>query len=241
MIWRRFSTYSVAIAGVGFVREQPDGASGTVADEHLRGLVQLDVGDPQLEGAGRAARASDNTTMPAMNIAEMAMPSGLLDRRSPPARTAGSAVSTRERRRSPAVAGGGAALTVTATAPETIIARMPVAYAPAWALTSAPERDRDHDADRGVDQHDRPHRPAPFRRHAVAGQVAGHDVDQAGHRRGAGEPEDQDAADVVDGAEALAELLVRQVGQRPAVRLRRPAANSSGGISTVVMKLVAIR
>ena len=27
---------------------------------------------------------------------------------------------------------------VTATAPETIIARMPVAYAPAWALTSAP-------------------------------------------------------------------------------------------------------
>ena len=26
---------------------------------------------------------------------------------------------------------------VTATAPETIMARMPVAYAPAWALTSA--------------------------------------------------------------------------------------------------------
>ena len=30
-----------------------------------------------------------------------------------------------------------AAEMVTATAPETIIARMPVAYAPAWALTSA--------------------------------------------------------------------------------------------------------
>ena len=28
---------------------------------------------------------------------------------------------------------------VTATAPETIMARMPVAYAPAWALTSAPK------------------------------------------------------------------------------------------------------
>ena len=48
-------------------------------------------------------------------------------------------------------------------------------------------------------------------------------------------------ADVVDGAEALAEQLVRQVGQRPAVGLRRPAANASGGISTVVTKLVAIR
>ena len=117
-----------------------------------------------------------------------------------------------------ALAGAGAAEMVTATAPETIIARMPVAYAPAWALTSAPEGDRDADADRGVDQHDRAHGPAPLRRHAVAGQVARHDVDQAGHRRGAREPQDQDAADVVDGAEALAELLVRQVGQGPAVR-----------------------
>ncbi len=32
---------------------------------------------------------------------------------------------------------------VTANEPDTIIARIPVAYAPAWALTSALERDRD--------------------------------------------------------------------------------------------------
>ena len=97
------------------------------------------------------------------------------------------------------------------------MARMPVAYAPAWASTSAPNAIVMSDADRGVDQHDRAHRAAPFRGHAVAGQVAGHDVDQPGHRRRAGEPQDQDGADVVDGAERLAELLVGEPGQRPAV------------------------
>ena len=76
----------------------------------------------------------------------------------------------------------------------------------------------------GEDQHQRPRGPGPLRRHAVARQVARHDVQQPGHRRGAGEPEDQDRADVVDRAEAVAEELVGQVGQGAAVGL--PPASS---------------
>ena len=90
------------------------------------------------------------------------------------------------------------------------------------------EQDRDDDRDGGVDQHDGADRARPVRGHAVAGQVARHDVDQPGHRRGAGEPQDEDRADVVGGAEALAEQLVREVGQGAAVglpaRLRTPRA-----------------
>ena len=76
--------------------------------------------------------------------------------------------------------------------------------------------------------------------HAVAGQVARHDVEQAGHRRGAGEPEDQDRADVVDRAEAVAEQIVREEGQRAAVRLRRPPRTAAWGISRVVTRLLGI-
>lgn len=85
----------------------------------------------------RAAREiSDTAMMPAMNRLEMAMPSGFSTMFSTSAYVS-TAVSSpkpvaadRRRRRT--------ADTVTAKAPETIIARMPVAYAPAWALTSAP-------------------------------------------------------------------------------------------------------
>ena len=51
MTCRRFSTYSVRISGVRLVREQPNGTSRTVADEHLRGLVQDHLTDPELKGA----------------------------------------------------------------------------------------------------------------------------------------------------------------------------------------------
>ena len=50
-------------------------------------------------------------------------------------RISGEHARSRRRRRA---AGAGPPRWSTATAPETIIARMPVAYAPAWALTSAP-------------------------------------------------------------------------------------------------------
>ena len=48
----------------------------------------------------------------------------------------------------------------------------------------------DHEGDRGEDEHQRPGGARPVGGHAVAGQVAGHEVEQPGHRRGAGEPED---------------------------------------------------
>jgi len=53
----------------------------------------------------------------------------------------------------------------------------------------------------------------------VRRQVARDDIDQLGHRRGADESHDQDAADVVDRAETLAERLVRQLGEGPAAGL----------------------
>ena len=72
---------------------------------------------------------------------------------------------------------------------------------------------RDGKGDQREDQHQRPGGVRPVGRHAVAGQVAGHDVEQAGHRRGAGKPENEDRRDVVDGAEAIAQEVVGQVGQ----------------------------
>ncbi len=74
--------------------------------------------------------------MPAMNTAEIASPSGFSMMFSTSAYS-----STRVSSANPAVARCWrlrAAEMVTATEPETIIARIPVAYAPAWAFTSAP-------------------------------------------------------------------------------------------------------
>ena len=86
---------------------------------------------------------------------------------------------------------------------------------------------------RGEQRHERPRRARPLGRHAVPRQVARHQIQQAGHRRCAGEPEDGDRADVVDRAEQLAEVVVRQVGQR-AADASPPSANASGGMSSVV-------
>jgi hypothetical protein len=73
----------------------------------------------------RATREiSDTTMMPAMNIAEMAMPSGFSDD-VPDQRVQQDAVSIPKP--VAALPAAEAAETVTANAPETIIARMPVA------------------------------------------------------------------------------------------------------------------
>ena len=82
-------------------------------------------------------------------------------------------------------------------------------------------------------------RLGPLRRHAVAGQILRHQVQQPGHRRGAGEPEDRDRADVVDGAEHLAEMLVREVRQRAPVGRTALGETASAGISIVVTMLLA--
>ena len=74
----------------------------------------------------------------------------------------------------------------------------------------------------------------PLGRHAVARQVARHEVQQAGHRRRAGEPQDRDRAQVVDRAEHLAEIAVREVRERAARRPAPPSWNAAGGISSVV-------
>ena len=92
---------------------------------------------------------------------------------------------------------------------------------------------------RGEDDDQRPVRLGPLGRHAVARQIPRHQVQQPGHRRRAGEPQDRDGADVVDRAEGLAEVLVREVGERAAVRRRRPPRTASAGISSVVTKLLA--
>ena len=95
------------------------------------------------------------------------------------------------------------------------------------------EEDRHDERDAGEDQHERPHRLRPLRRHAVARQVARHEVEQAGHRRRAGEPQDGDRAEVVERAEHLAEVLVRQVGERAPVGRPAAARSAPAGIRSV--------
>ena len=112
---------------------------------------------------------------------------------------------------------------------EVISTSTPVAYAPPWASTLAWNTRVMMNAIDGEDQYERPHGPRPLGRHAVAGQVARHEVQQAGHRRGAGEPEDQDGAEVVDRAEDVAQVLVREIGEGAAVRrAARPGTPSAG-------------
>ena len=93
------------------------------------------------------------------------------------------------------------AASVTATAAEVISTRTPVAYAPPWASTSASEDDRDEERAEGEDQHQRTHGAGPVRGHPVPGQVARDQVQQAGHRRRAGEPQDRNRRGVVHAAE----------------------------------------
>ena len=57
------------------------------------------------------------------------------------------------------------------------------------SLDVGAEDHRHEDADAGEDDDQRTGRPRPFGRHAVARQVQRHEVQQAGHRRGAGEPQ----------------------------------------------------
>ena len=79
--------------------------------------------------------------------------------------------------------------------------------------------------------HERPVRLRPLRRHAVARQVARHQIEQPGHRRRAGEPQNRDRAQVVDGAERLAEMLDgrdrRARGRTPGRPPRTPPAESA--------------
>ena len=112
-----------------------------------------------------------------------------------------------------------AAPSVTATAADVISTSTPVAYAPPCASTSALKMIvmRNVMPVNSVDE--RPRRARPFGRHAVPRQVARHEVQQARHRRRAGEPQDGDRADVVDGAEHLAEVVVRQIRERAPRRL----------------------
>ena len=81
------------------------------------------------------------------------------------------------------------------------------------------EDERHQETDGGDDQHDRPAGARPLRRHAVAREVARNQVQQTGHRGRAGEPEDGDRRDVVERAEDVAEIAMRDVGEGAAVRL----------------------
>ncbi len=81
------------------------------------------------------------------------------------------------------------------------------------------EDDRDDESDEGEEHDERTGGPRPLGRHAVARQVTRHEVEEPGHRRRAGKPENGDRAQVVGRAERLAEVLVGEKRQRPAPRL----------------------
>ena len=79
------------------------------------------------------------------------------------------------------------------------------------------EQPGDQEPDEREHQHQRTHGPCPPGRHAVPGQVPGNEVEQPGHRGSAGEPENGDGAQVIDGAEAVPEVFVGQESQGAAV------------------------
>ncbi len=201
---------------VRFVRDQVDAAAGAVPDEQLSHLVQLDVLHPQLEGpaepghqrdaddAGDEAGADLDAVGPLVDVGRGRVDEDRRDRGERHRLTTLPGAAGRQRHRhrrrgdEDQDAGGVRA---------------------ALGVDVGPEDDRDDERDGGEDQHQRPDGLGPLRRHAVAGQVARDQVQQAGHRRGAGEPEDGDGGEVVGGAERGSEVLVGQVGQGPAVRL----------------------
>jgi hypothetical protein len=73
----------------------------------------------------------------------------------------------------------------------------------------------------------------PLRRHPKARQIARDQVEHAGHRRRAREPEDEDGRQVVERAEAVAHQLVREERERAArgfsARLHRGGRDQDGG------------
>ena len=79
------------------------------------------------------------------------------------------------------------------------------------------EQDRDQEGDADEDQDERPVGLRPLGRHAVARQVSRDEIEQPDQGGRAGEPQDRDGADVVDGAEHVAQVPVGEVGERPAV------------------------
>ncbi len=95
------------------------------------------------------------------------------------------------------------------------------------------EGNGDHGRDGGEHEHHGSGGTGPGRRHPVAGQVAGYQVEEAGHGGCTGELEDGDRADVVERSEALTEVLVCQIGQRPALRFiavhERGCGDKQGG------------
>ena len=65
------------------------------------------------------------------------------------------------------------------------------------------EQHRDEERNRREQHDERPRRFRPFRRHAVARQIARYQIEQAGHRRRARKPQNRDGADVVDRPEHI--------------------------------------
>ncbi|CAH0324841.1 hypothetical protein SRABI128_05059 [Microbacterium sp. Bi128] len=81
------------------------------------------------------------------------------------------------------------------------------------------EQPGDQEPHQGEHQDQRAHGPCPPGGHAVPGQVARHEVQQPGHGGGAGEPQDGNGAQVIDGAESVSQVFVREIGQGTPVRL----------------------
>ena len=73
--------------------------------------------------------------------------------------------------------------------------------------------DGDGDGDGDVYQHKRPDGSCSLGCHAVAGKVPGHDVQEPRQRRGSCEPKNDNGTRIVDAAEGVAQLVVRQVGK----------------------------
>ena len=99
----------------------------------------------------------------------------------------------------------------------------------------------DQEGDGGEHQHQRPDRLRPFRCHAVPGEVAGHQVEQPGHRGGAGEPQDGDRRERRRRCRSRCRGTRARGRPAPGRSPRRPAGTPPAGSAAVVMMLEVIR
>src|SRR5215212_789722 len=84
---------------------------------------------------------------------------------------------------------------------------------PGLGVHVGPEDDGDDHRDGDVDDHEWANGTGPLRRHAVAGQISWHDVEQPGQGRSSGEGQDRDRGEIVGCSEHVTQVIVRQVGQ----------------------------
>ena len=186
------------------IRDDADlGLGGYFLDEAVGGLVQPNVGHAQLGGAGhpRDQRGSQDRGDEERGDLDPVGPLDDVRDRSVGEHQRNETEGQRDR--------------APATAPDRQRDRdgrrghqdqHPGGVRPGLGVDTGPEDQGDREGDRRERQREGTGGPGPLRGHPIAGQVPGHDVQQPGHGRGAGEPQDADRAQVMGRPKPVAQV-----------------------------------